>query len=112
MSLAQIQARFTELSDAACELRIIAADSRGLSVADRACIKEAADEHDELGRMVVQMQAELVEARQVHIALNERALRLGSEIIALRDQLEQQSSWLVTINAPFARYYGPVQVMS
>lgn len=106
MSLAQIQQRFNESTDSACELRIIAQDSRGLSTADRACIKEAADEHDELGRSYVKACHLLDQQQQENVSLRERQLALGSQIVALRDQLEAKYSWLVTINVPHAKCVG------
>lgn len=100
MSLYQTSARFAEHADPACELRIIAADAKSLSVADRACLKEAADAHEELQRDYVRMAVELHEERQQHIALNERLLRLGSEIVALRDRIDAfhmlRSEWKVS----------------
>ena len=106
MSFCQVGARLSESSDPSVELRIIAHDERRLSVADRACIKEAADEFDELRKLYVEAQIELSEERQKHVALNERLLMLGSRVIALHDQLtayETSQSWLITVKVDYVR---------
>lgn len=95
------------MNEASTELRIVAADARGLSTADRACIKEAADEYDAIWRELIRIQEALIDSHQQRIATNDQLIQARRELAAWHDA----QSWLITINAGPERY-GPLRGIS
>lgn len=64
------------MSDTFEQLRIIASDGGRLDTADRVLIAHAADELENVCRLLLVMQAELIESQQRRLALNERLIEL------------------------------------
>jgi len=79
-----------EMSDSFDVLRIIAKDAQGLPQKDRDIINSAADEIEQLYRMLSQTQAQLIETQRHEIAVGERLL------VAMKREQEL----LARINAP------------
>lgn len=94
-----------EMSDVFDELRIIATERGPLSGADRATIKQAADDFELLANQLVRTQAELIESQAQHIALNERLSEARRREMRLVNARFAPICW--RISWPFSTLYGP-----
>ena len=79
------------------ELRIIAKDGGRLSLVDRQIIAGAADTIDHLARLLVETQAELIEAQAKRIAMHERLADQNRQPACILSQPLSMSTGMVRI---------------
>src|SRR5262249_42941903 len=82
----------TPMTDTFDELRIIAKDGGRLSTTDRDVIRRAADELQQVSRLLVSTQAALIEAQQRQIATNERLLQANADVVRLKTEAKPRIS--------------------